>query len=578
MIGGVMMPQRHNFRLTALDLALALFLLSVVLGVWPAYDRGLCWSTLIVLLAGFLLYGLISRLAISRRWWRAVATFIVLTSVLLALYFITQYAHFGYPEKIGAISRLGALIGKIVPPAVLWVPVANSVATFLEGGLFLAVALVLTEKRWGWRIGGTIGASLIALALLMSASRGAWLAVLVTSALWLALHWRPARVVVVAGAVMALGLVIYVIARHDVMVLDDIPIVNQTLAPLFIRPDRLHVYRNSIYLIQDFALTGIGLGGQFAMVLSRYALLIRHPFLTYSHNLYVEVWLKQGLLGAIAWLWLMTALYQAARTHAKSGTDLLYQSTWLGLTAIFVHGVTDARQYVDLWCWFPFFGLLGLNAAILLRRAAAMDQRRRWMFPAGVVGLFLVAVVVSLHPVLATWHADLGCVLQARGDLLTSLNDKQRATLRQQAAERYRRAIQVAPHDRTAQQRLGVMLMDEGQFHEAVKHLEVAWQADPDNTTTHKALGLAYVWVGELEKAKPLLQNVPDIVQELNTWGWWRTTQQQLEQALNAYRMSLLLEPDQPQVREKLDQLEGESAPLPQVPATRFSYAPAPTS
>ncbi len=113
------------------------------------------------------------------RWWRAIATFIVFTSVLLSLYFVTQYAHFpfGYTKEVGAISRLGAFIGKIVPPAVIWVPRGNSVATFLEGGFFLAVALVLTEKqlekRWAWRIGGTIGASLIALALLMSASRGA---------------------------------------------------------------------------------------------------------------------------------------------------------------------------------------------------------------------------------------------------------------------------------------------------------------------------------------------------------------------------------------------------------------------
>jgi len=555
------MPQRHTFRLAALDLPLALFLLSAILGVWPAYDRSLCWNALVVLIAGFLLYGLISRLAVSRRWWRAVATFIVLTSVLLSLYFVTQYAHFGYPEKVGAISRLGALIGKVVPPVVLWVPTPNSVATFLEGGLFLAVALVLTEKKWTWRIGGTIGLALIALAILMSASRGAWLAVLVASGLWVALHWRPARVVAIAGAVLALGLVIYVIVRQDILVLGDIPIVNRTLAPLFIRPDRLDVYRNSIYLIQDFPLTGVGLGEQFAMVLSKYALLIQVPFLTYSHNLYLEVWLEHGLLGIIAWLWLMAALYQAARTVAKPGADFLYQSTWLGLTAIFVHGISDARQYVDLWCWLSFFGLLGLNAAILLRRASATDPRRRWVFPAGVVGVFLVAVVAGLHPVTATWHANLGCVLQARGDLLVSLNDGQRAALRQQAADRYQRAIQIALHNRTAQQRLGLMLVDEDRFHGAVEHLQVAWQADPDNTTTRKGLGLAYVWVGELERAKPLLQNIPGIVQELNAWGWWRSTQQQTEQAINVYRMSLLLKPDQPEVREVLNQLERESAP-----------------
>jgi len=553
--------QVKSFRLTALDLPLALFLLSAVLALWPAYDRSLCSDTLIVLVAGSLLFLLISRLAISRRQWRSVATSLVFASVLLSVYFVTQHAHFGYPPKVGAIDRLGALVGRIVPPAVIWVPVPNSAATFLEGGLFLAVALVLAEKRWAWRIVGAIGVGLIALALLMSASRGAWVAVLVTSALWLALYWRPARAVAIGGAVLALGLAIIVIARQSVSVLDNIPVVNRTLAPLFIRPDRLDVYRNSIYLIQDFPLTGIGLGEQFAMVHSKYALLIPYSFLTYSHNLYLEVWLEHGLLGAVAWLWLMAALYLAARTHAQLGADFLFQSTWLGLTAIFVHGISDARQYVDLWCWFPFFGLLGLNGAILLRRAPTTHRAGSRVFPAAVVGVFLITVAVGLQPLVGTWHANLGCVLQARGDLLEPLDDGHRTALRREAAERYGRAIQVDPYDRTARQRLGVILMDENRFNEAVEHLQMAWQADPGNTTTHKALGLAYVWVGEPEKARPLLRNVPDIVEELNTWAWWRGTQGQMEQSANAYHASLMLEPDQPGVRERLEQLKRESAP-----------------
>jgi 4-amino-4-deoxy-L-arabinose transferase-like glycosyltransferase len=54
-------------RLNALDSPLALFLLSAAIGVWPAYDRSLCWNTLLALAAGFLLYVLISRLATHHR-------------------------------------------------------------------------------------------------------------------------------------------------------------------------------------------------------------------------------------------------------------------------------------------------------------------------------------------------------------------------------------------------------------------------------------------------------------------------------------------------------------------------------
>ena len=557
-----MQPSKPTLRLSPLDLPLALFLLSAVLGQWPAYDRSLCWKTRAFLVAGFLLYVLISRLGTSHARWRAIATILVLACVLLSLYFVTQYDHFGYPETVGAISRLGAFIGKLVPSFAIWTPFDNGVATFLEGGLFLAVALTLTTERRAWRVAGAIGVGLIALALLMSTSRGAWLAVLVAATLWVALYWRPAGVAVAGGAILMVGLAIAVIVRQDITVLGDIPIVDRTLAPLFIRPDRLQVYRNSLYLIQDFPLTGIGLGGQFAMVLSKYALLIQVPFLTYSHNLYLEMWLQHGLLGAVAWLWLMAALYQAARTHAKPGPDLLAQSTWLGLTAVFIHGFTDARQYSDLWCWFPVFGLLGLDAAILLRRRQMVSLGRRWIFPAAVVGVFLLAVFFSLRPVPATWHANLGCVRQAQGDLQPLLSDGQRAKLRQEAEMHYRRAIEIDPDDRTARQRLGLMMVDEGRFDEAVDHLQRAWEANPENTTTRKALGLAYVWVGDLERARPLLQTIPGIVDELNGWGWWRSAEKhQIPQGINAYRMSLLLKPDQPPVQERIDQLKIESAP-----------------
>lgn len=535
--------RKHN--LGPLDLPLALFLISAVLGVWPAYDRSLCWGTLAALAAGCVLYCLVSRSVVPPHRWRAAATVFVLICALLALYFVAQVAHFGQPGKVDAIGRLVELIGRIIPPAVFWAPAANSVATFLEGILFLALALLLTEKRRAWRYAAGAGAGLIALALLLSESRGAWLAVAVTAVVWLALHWRPARVVAVAGALLALALVVYALVRRDVAALGDVPIAGDLFAALFVRPDRLSVYRHSLYLLQDYPLTGIGLGGQFAMQHSMYALLVRHPFLGYSHNLYLEVWLQQGLVGALAWLWLVVSLYQAVRAHAKAGADLLYQGAWLGLTATLLHGLVDARQYADPWCWFPFFGLLGLTAAIIRRRASSVPRGRRRVVPRAVVGAFLIAVVVSLRPLPATWHANLGCLLQARSDLEPALDDGQRSELRLGAADHFRRAIRVAPHDRTAQQRLGLIMLDETRFGQAVEHLEAAWEADPANTTTHKALGLAYVWVGDLDRAGPLLRNVPGIVEELNVWGWWWGTQGQAQQSLNAYRMALLLDSDQ---------------------------------
>lgn len=549
------------WRLTSLDLPLVLFWLSALAGLWPAYDRALCWRSLVALSLGTLLYFVVSRSTLSAGRWRAMATALGLAGLLLALYFVTQYGHFGYEEKVPVISRLGEALSRVIPAFVVWGPMPNSIAAFLEGPLFLTVALALTARGSGWQFGWWVGGGLLALALLMTASRGAWLAVAAGALLWAARHWRPARCLAVASALVAVGLVAYGLLRHDIRVLDQIPFVNRTIAPLFIRPDRLHVYRNSLYLIQDFPLTGIGLGEPFALVLSRYALLIQSPFLTYSHNFYLETWLELGLPGLVALTWLMAALFPPTGTGASAAEEILYQGTWVGLAATFIHGLTDARQYVDLWCWLPFFTLLGLNAALRLRQPATPPSRvRRWV-PMSAVALLLVAVVIAGWPLPATLEANRGALLQARADLAPALDEAQRATLRAQAVTHYERALTFAPQQRTARQRLGILALNNDEFTTAVTHLEQAWQADPANTTTRKALGLAYVWTGALEQAVPLLQDSPDIINELNGLGWWRSTQNQVPLALNAYRVSLLLNPDQPTLRQEIARLTHSSSP-----------------
>ena len=98
--------------------------------------------------------------------------------------------------------------------------------------------------------------------------------------------------------------------------------------------------------------------------------------------------------------------------------------------------------------------------------------------------------------------------------------------------------------------------MNDGRFDEAEQRLRVAWDQDHRNTAAQKALGLARVWLGDLAAALPLLRSVPGIVEELNTWGWWRASQKQPELAIRAYRMSLQLAPDQPRVRTALEALE----------------------
>ena len=102
---------------------------------------------------------------------------------------------------------------------------------------------------------------------------------------------------------------------------------------------------------------------------------------------------------------------------------------------------------------------------------------------------------------------------------------------------------------------MGMMLGDEERFVEAAGEVANAYAADPTNRTVIKALGLAYVRTDQLEKAAELLRDVDGIVEELNTWGWWWNSRGNVNQSRLAYQASLLLNPDQPDIRQALEAL-----------------------
>lgn len=551
------LSQGYLTRRTPLDVPMLLFLFSALAGLWPSYDLALSLSLFLMLVGGVALYYLCVNHCATEHSGRILGTGLLLLGLVVAAYFIIQR---GY--SVTSHAFLEAWAFQLHP---------NSVATFLEGMTPLALAMALDEKHPWLRLFYGFCAITLAAALLLTASQGAWVALVLCGLIWLCTKFH--RVGMVFAAVVPMSVIVpeaYLIFNPDAA-LNSIPGIGAALVSLFARPDRLEVYRNSLCLIRDFPFTGIGLGDVFAMVYSRYALLIQVPFLTYSHNLFLEIWLEQGLLGILSFLGLMAAFYLfvgrvLSPIPGEKAPGAVFQGCWLGVTATLIHGLFDARQYADSWTLPVLFVLLGLAVGtglgiVQTRRTAVGPKyppRRRAEHLAVYFILALICLslgAVLYQPLLAVVHANLGSVYQARGELAPNLTDDERRLYLHLAQAHYDQAIRYAPGNPTAQQRLGRLAVDTGRYEEGVAHLELAYQAAPSSFATRKALGLAYVWVGRLDEAEPLLRGVKDIVQELNTWGWWRSTQGETALAANAYRMSLRLEPGQAAVQRVLNDL-----------------------
>jgi hypothetical protein len=492
-----------------------------------------------------------------------VAQAALLAGLIAAVYFLTQCQYIEQAEKGRLVSALGRITSGLVPRLGSWQPFPNSVATLMEGLIPLGVALTITRPSPGWRVMNGAVTGIMGLAVLVAASRGAWVALLAAGVLWAASRQRRGVIVLAWTAIVACaGLAGYLYLVQGAT-LTETPVVGPVLYQLFVRPDRLKVYQGALRLIQDYPLTGIGPGETFGLVHSKYVLLIPYTFLSDSHNLYLSTWLGHGLMGILGIGWLVLALgYLVIQEKRKGCPAPLFQAAWTGAVVTLIHGLFDGRQYVDLWTMWPLFLLLGLavsTSQVTIEEEAIKTRRvtgkRRW----GWVALVALAVgcTAAWRPLAAMALANLGAVKQAKAELSMLPEGRREANL-EAAAAHYESALRLAPYNRTAHLRLGNLAVADGRYEEGVAHLEIVWQASPEDRTARKALGLAYAWVGKIDRAAELLKHTKDIVAELNVWGWWHGQERHRQVAMNAYRTSLALKPDQPQVRHSLAALEGE--------------------
>lgn len=543
-------------RLAPFDLPVLIFWFSALLGFFVPFDRAAGLRTLIALTGMTLLYFFISRMADSRRRWDGFAAALAVLSALAAFYFITQAGHLAYEEKVGLIDRVAKWIASFLPAFPFWQPVPNSLGTFLEGSLFAAIGLALLEKRRPWRILSWVLCGIIAAGLLFSASRGAWLGVLGAALLWAALHWKPARILALAAAAGLVGLILFVLVRGDISAISEIPIIGGQAGALFIRPDRLEVYRHSLALLTEQPFTGIGLGNAFGMTYSRYELLLAVPFLYYSHNLLLEIWLQQSLLGAAAFVWLAALIYATVLRYPDFKNDIRIQAVCAGLTAVLLHGLSDARQYPSLWTWLPFFFLLGLCAARLISGQPLTKPRLQWLIPGAVTAVFLIIVMAVIWPPAAAWNANRAGLLQTRADLDPLLSPEQQSAMRSQSEALFIQALDSNPDSLPIDRRYGLLLLSEDRFAEAIPRLEKVQQAAPDHIAARKGLGLAYLWNGDLQRAAELLAGLPNISDELQGLAWQQYNDfHHYQAALYGYQLLDQMIPGQEMTRTMIETL-----------------------
>jgi O-antigen ligase len=221
-----------------------------------------------------------------------------------------------------------------------WYTSANHLALMLGRAWPFLLAGAVAWRHWLW-----VPTAIVGLGLLLTFSTGGWLGtVIATLVVILALGYRKLAAWLGAGAALALVLV------SGLAIAGTLP---ERLNPLRQTGGfRLDLWLSSLEMVRDHPWLGVGVDN-FVYLYQQFYLregAAAEPSLSHPHNWIFNFWLSLGLLGLIAFVWLLVSFWQSARRAVKDPTRRWIVAGALGAMAdLLVHGFIDNSYFlVDL--------------------------------------------------------------------------------------------------------------------------------------------------------------------------------------------------------------------------------------
>jgi putative inorganic carbon (HCO3(-)) transporter len=351
--------QRLRPIATGYDIAIALLLLSGIISVLVANDHR-------------------AALGLYRAYFiEPIALFYVASDLLRRRGdFRTLLLGFGIGTSCFAVLNIGVFAAAALqnaihfgaPPSAIYTS-SNAVAMFLEPPMAFAVALILfSDDRRDRRL-ALAWALVLAAALVLTFSRGGFLALAVFAVLTL-LKVRPdlRRPLLVIGVVAAVAVLLIVVVASTTPLMKarfSYVALNYTLQT------RSAIFTATLHMIAANPILGVGLGGYVYNL---------HGFPEiYPHDLYLSFWVELGLLGLLAFLYIFAKLLVSAWRALSLASGFERALVWgvVGTVVLWaVHGVVDSPYWkndlsVEFW----------LVAAIQVAAVRALQSARSALRP-----------------------------------------------------------------------------------------------------------------------------------------------------------------------------------------------------
>jgi hypothetical protein len=297
------------------------------------------------------------------------------------------------------------------------------------------------------------------------------------------------------------------------------------------------LFARGLYFLADFPIIGGGLAS-FPGLYSQYMLGIPYFYVANSHNLFLDVFIEQGILGGVAFfLVYLVSIFYVSRAIVRAQSSEMRLFTWLVLFALviaFVHGMVDDYLYNGRGVFLSVF-LAGVsmivirnsdrNAVDVIYPSVTGRVKQKHVFI--VLAAIVIFAGVNFNKLCAVWYANLGAVQLAKVELAgfpqAGWADAEMVSRLDQADASLHTALRFDPFNRTANHRLGLISMLRRDFSSAVFYLHVAHGEVPRHRGIIKSLGFSYAWLGEMENGISLLRDIPEAKNEFDVYyTWWK--------------------------------------------------------
>jgi tetratricopeptide (TPR) repeat protein len=531
--------------------AVLVFLITAAVGTWTSYNTSMAGDKFWILLGAIILFYAAAYQPFENM------PFVILTLGIIggifAVYFSLTYDWRANPVDTAVVNQVGVQWMNFRPdiqfPALLD-DIAGGIFAVLLPLMSALCAYGIQMRLAKFTLPSAAAVMLIFTGLVLSGLRAAWgafAAAIVLTMLLVVMQpkllrysrkvFRNVTAVSLLLCVMG-GIVLFGIVSGDIL-----PGLQANAFIGSIR-SRFGLFRDSIDLAGDVFLIGGGLAA-FPGLYSRYVLGILDYYYAYSHNLYLDILIEQGMFGLISFLtisffslWKLS-MHRFNPLHKLDRYDIFTAGVIVSLLTLLIQGVLENSLYGIRATPFVFLAQgLAFSVVYLERRVDFNESVQprvvnrkgsRAVYVAGAVLTFCL-FVFFYKPLIGNIFANLGVIRIAKVELAGWPESRPDPMIYEDgsltAASGYLyKALEFHPSNRTANYQLGRIEMERRRYQEAIEYFERAYEQDQHYHGIRKNLGYSYVFDGQIEKAHPILRDISEAEYEMTIYNWWWGTQ-----------------------------------------------------